>query len=456
MTEMAATPSLRPASANMPWRWSLFLVAIFVFANSLSPSRSGKAPDLDEVMQTVEKGSALREAALLFLLLFALFTFMSKKHWRLRVNGLLGWSMLFYISLALASPVWAEDPSYPSLTVRRSGVLLLLFLGALATVARFSRIQAVALAVCVCSLTLVISLVVEISIGNFHPLDGTWRFSGMIHPVIQGWNCGLLAIASLALSAASPRSRGRLIFLALTAFLFLSLTRSRTPLVTTILATVVLGCLMSIRMRKLIFILTYALAVCAGCVWLALLVLGANLDRTALNVAAMGRGHDTESSLSTFTGRQELWDQELSYARTRPVLGFGYNAFLNASNLPAVSSAAGWAPTSAHSGYIGTLVGLGYVGVSSLVIVLVLALKRSLSQARGSPSAAFAAAVMIWLCCNLFFESAIIMEPTFPTFFCCVILGSLAFGDSSAHRRFCQLPSPRQFSYAETSPGCRE
>jgi len=421
----------------MPWRWSLFFVAIFVFANSLSPSRSGQALELDEVMQTVEKGSALREVALLFLGLFALVTFMSKKHWRLRVNGLLGWSMLFYISLALASPVWAEDPS---LTLRRSGVLLLLFLGALAAAVRFSHIQTVALAVYACSFTLIISLAVEISIGNFHPFDGSWRFSGMIHPVIQGWNCGILAIASLALAADSPRSRGRLIFLALTAFLFLSLTRSRTPLVTTILATVILGCLMSIRMRKLTFILTYALTVCIGFLWLALLVLGTDLDRTTRNVAAMGRGYDTESSLDTFTGRQGLWNDELSYVRDRPALGYGYNAFLNASNLASVSTAAGWVPTAAHSGYIGTLLGLGYVGVSSFALVLALALKRSLSLAQGSPNAAFAAAVIIWLCCNLFLESGIIMDPSFPTFFCWVVLCSLAFTDPSDAHQFYRRP----------------
>jgi exopolysaccharide production protein ExoQ len=438
VTEIAATPSLKPAAAKMPWRWSLFLVAIFVLANPFDPSRSGRMPDLDEAIQLVEKGSAQRQIALLSLGLFALVTFMSKKHWRLQVNGLLGWSMLFYIGLALASPAWAEDPS---LTVRRAGVLVLLFLGALATVARFSHIQTVALAVYACSLTLVISLVVEVTSGDFHPFDGNWRFSGMLHPVSQGWNCGLLVIASLALAGALPRSRGRLILLALAAFLFLGLTRSRMPLVSTILAAAVLGSLMSLRMRKLTFALASALLVCTSLLWFALFVLGEDLGRMAESVAAMGRGQEAASTLGSFTGRQELWDEELSYVRTRPILGYGYNAFLNASNLSSVSKAAGWVPPSAHSGYIGTLLGLGYVGAASFVLVLVLALKRSVSLARGSPNAAFAAAVMIWLCCNLFLESAIIMEPTFPTFFCWVVLASLAFRDSSHARRFCHLPS---------------
>lgn len=441
MTEIAAMPSLDPAVAKMPWRWSLLLLVVLALASPFDPSQSGGrfSPEQDSVVAQVETGNMVRQVALLSLGMLATVALLSRKRGRLQVNGLLGWSMLFYIGLALASPAWAEDPS---LAIRRAGVLLVLSLGALATAARLSQIRSAALAVCVCGLTLVISVVVELVSGTFSFHDETWRFSGVVYPVIQGWNCGLLAIASLALAGACPRRRKRFLFLALVAFVFLGLTRSRMPLVSTILATAFFGSLVSLRMRKLTFALAYVLLVCTGLLWFVLFALGENLGAMAKSIAAMGRDDVAASTLDTFTGRLPLWDEELGYVKARPLLGYGYNAFLSPRNLPSVSKAIGWVPTSPHSGYIGTLLGLGSVGAATFVLVLVLALKRSVSLARGSPNAAFAAAVMIWLCCNLFLESAIITETTFPTFICLVVLASLAFKDSSNGRAPLKLGCP--------------
>jgi len=428
--ELAANPSSKLTTVRMPWRWSLLLLIVFALASPFDLSQSGGrlTAEQDTLVSQVETGNMARQVALLCLGVSAAVALLYRRHGRLQVNRLLGWSMLFYLGLAVASPIWAEDPS---LAIRRAGVLFVLFLAALATAARLSQIRTAALAVCVCGLTLVISVVVEFVSGTFSPLDETWRFSGVLHPVTQGWNCGLLAIASLALAGTLPRSRGRLILLALAAFLFLVLTRSRMPFISTILAAGVLGAFTSLRTRKLTYVLTYVLLVCTSLLWFVLFLLGRNLGKTAESVAAMGRGDEASSSLDTFTGRLPLWEEELNYIRIRPILGYGYNAFLDPRNLSSVSEALGWVPTSAHSGYIGTLLGLGYVGAGAFVLVLTLALKRSISLARGSPNAAFAAAIMIWLCCNLILESTVITEPTFPSFICLVVLASLAFRGSS-------------------------
>lgn len=141
----------------------------------------------------------------------------------------------------------------------------------------------------------------------------------------------------------------------------------------------------------------------------------------------MGRGEEAASTLDSFTGRLPLWSEELEYARARPILGYGYNAFLNSKNLTPVSKSAGWVPDSPHSGYLGALLGLGYLGAAALVFVLLLALQRSFYLSRASPSSAFAGAIMVWLCCNLFLESAIITDPTLPTLFCLTVIASLAF-----------------------------
>ena len=264
----AATFQHKPATVKMPWGLSLFLLMIFALAGPFDPSYSGHLLEqtLNEMSQAVQNGSVQRQIALLSLGLFAFAALFSKRRGRLRVKGPLGWSLLFFLFLALASPAWAEDAS---LTLRRVGVLVLLYLGAVAVAARVSQTQTVALTVCVCGLTLFISLAVEIASGTFSPLDGAWRFSGVLHPVIQGWNCGLLAIASLALAAAWPQSRNRFILLALVALLFFGLTRSRMPLASTIFASAVCGCLVSRKVRRLTFV-TVCILVCAGVLWIYL------------------------------------------------------------------------------------------------------------------------------------------------------------------------------------------
>jgi exopolysaccharide production protein ExoQ len=423
---MAATSSLEPVTVNMPWRFSLCLLTVFALTSPFDPTQPGKfgVTGLDELGQQLEKGSVQREVALLFLGVLALITFLNKKYWRLRINGLLGWLMLTYVAIALASPAWAEDPS---LTIRRAGVLALLFLGALAMVARYSEIQIVALTVFTCSFTLIVSLAVEIAAGTFRPFDGTWRFSGVLHSVSQGWNCGLLAISSLALACVLPRRRGRLICLALTAFVFLGLTRSRMPLVSAIVASAFLGSLVSNRARKFAFASGYILLVCASLLWFVTFLVGGDAFAAAKNIAGMGRGEEASASLDTFTGRLPLWEQELAYARERPVLGYGYDAFLNAKNISAVSHAIGWTPTSPHSAYLGALVELGLVGAIVFAVVLFLALKRSIGLARRNPKAVFLAAAMVWLCCNLLLEAALITDPTFHCFLSITIITYLAF-----------------------------
>lgn len=426
---ISAQLKLQAELAGVPLGWSLVLLFVFAMANPFDPSRSGGAlPNLDDATQLIESGSVGREVALLALGIFAAITFLGRRRWGLRVNGLLGLSVLCYVALALASPAWAEDTP---LTIRRVGVLLLLFLGALATTARYSHIQTAALAAYASGFTLLISLAVEIKSDNFHPFDGAWRFSGVLYAVSQGWNCGLLTLASLALAITLPKKRPQFFFLALVATCFLFLTRSRMPLLSTMVASAVLGTLASTRMRKLICAASLICIICISYVWLALFASGRSIDAAAGNVAAMGRGDEASSSLDTFTGRLPLWEEELKYAGERPILGFGYNAFLSPSHLASISKAAGWVPASPHSGYIGTILGLGCVGCAAFVLFLLLALGKAFRLARKRPETLFAAAVMTWLCLNLFLEDAIITEPTLPTFICLMIVTSLAFKDDS-------------------------
>jgi exopolysaccharide production protein ExoQ len=152
-----------------------------------------------------------------------------------------------------------------------------------------------------------------------------------------------------------------------------------------------------------------------------------DLGGVAIKMAALGRGHEAQSSLTTFTGRLNVWNEALKYAKEHPLFGYGYNSFLDSRTLPVMSNAAGWVPISLHSGYVETLLGVGSVGTVLLIVTLFSALKRSISLSRRGPAYAFGAAVVTWLIFNLFMESSLMMEPMFPTFVCFVVIAQLAF-----------------------------
>ena len=273
----SVTSALQPATVKMPWGLSLFLMVIFALVWPFDPSFSGSLRNLNlsENLQRIEEGSSASNWVAFTRFVRACCPVEQEapstaSYWA-------AWRVADFLSSLgpRQPPSWAQDPSP---TIRRVGVLVLLCLGAAAVAALLSQIQTAALAVCVCGFTLIISLAVELASGIFRPLDGAWRFAGVVHPVAQGWNCCLLAIASLALAAVCPRRRNRFILLALVAFLFIALTRSRTPLVSTIFACAVCGSLVSRKVRELIRVSAYILLLCVPPLWVCL---GGDLRRAA-------------------------------------------------------------------------------------------------------------------------------------------------------------------------------
>jgi len=214
-------------------------------------------------------------------------------------------------------------------------------------------------------------------------------------------------------------------------------------LIGAILACGALGGLASAKARKLTLVSAFILFV-ASFIWI---FHGGDLG----SVAALGRGEEATSTSSTLTGRVPLWNDELTYVRVRPILGYGYNAFLNGRNLAAISESIGWAPASEHSGYLGTLLELGYMGEAAFVLVIALGIKRSFDLAKNGPQATFAAAVMVWLCCNLFLESGVIRDPAFAPFTSMVILAFLSF-KRECQTRWLIFPSPVWLSLCSISP----
>jgi O-antigen ligase len=228
-----------------------------------------------------------------------------------------------------------------------------------------------------------------------------------MHPVSQGWNCGLLCLSALYLSKASLHSHRHMYrVLMIIGLVFLALTKSRMAFASTI---VCLGIVYIRSLSPLQRVASMTASVALACIG-ALAV----ADK-ARHYAAFARESGTEASFGTLTGRIPLWEECLGYASKKPILGYGYNMFLSPSNLLNISGASGWM-SSPHSGYIGTLFELGGVGLLLLSVTLLLAIAKSLSRVSQDRERLFVCCVLVWITLNLTLESFLITGSFFATF----------------------------------------
>lgn len=416
--------TLQRKRTTLPVGTFLFILAVFVIAHPFEISNSGfnfsrQEINVDDTIEKIETGGIRRPIALFSLGVFAVMTLLYRKRNRLRVNKLLGWLIFFYLLWAISSILWSDSIW---LTVRRVMILVLLSIGALAIAERLSLRETAALVLFICTITLLTSIVAERAANTFLPFESSWRFSGVIHPIHQGWNCSLLAITTLVFYKSTDRRRAVYIGISLVALLFLLLTKSRMAFAATVVGAGVYWSLVLPKSYKVAFVFSLVILVC-----LMALTLEDKILTYVREAVTLGRGLEGKASVSTLTGRIPLWNECLCYWAKRPLLGYGYNAFLNPHRLRTISHEIGWVPGSLHSGYIETLLGLGSVGAGTLVLILLLALKNSISLSKRNSEYAFVVAVLVWLCCNLVLEADLITKPTFPTFLCMILLAKLGF-----------------------------
>jgi O-antigen ligase len=118
-------------------------------------------------------------------------------------------------------------------------------------------------------------------------------------------------------------------------------------------------------------------------------------------------GRDTN-----LTGRTDFWPYLQEAIADRPWLGYGYDAFFGS---PVgkdylsyyVVEAGGWTPYHAHNSFLQILLDSGYVGLVAFLLVLAVALVRSLVYAWKRPerSALWPAAILVYLFLGSFTET---------------------------------------------------
>ena len=361
-----------------------------------------------------------RIGALIALGAFALFNLLRYKTGRFQINGLLGWLILFYLVWAALSIIWSIDPRF---TAKRVGILLLLSLGALYVADRFSLRETIALVFFICAIAVLGGFVTELRWNNFLPFYGWWRFGGNLPPILQAWHCGLLVLSALALAKTAEQNRAVYIGIALIAFLFLILTRSRGAFVSCFMASAVYWSLATPKRHQSVLIFLGIIIV--GC--LIYFFLGYQVTVGFSDIAIMlGRSGELQT-LGSLTGRIPLWKAAMELVKQSPFVGYGYDSFLTAQNLIFITKKTGWVTPSPHSGYINTLGGLGYIGAVTLVLSLFLSVKKSLGLVKRNSRYAFIVAVLIWLILNLYTEDQLLGRPFFPVFVWMIMLAKLGF-----------------------------
>ena len=405
-----------PQKGRYLWLLLLFLAAVFFLCQQdlFYSSKRTESFDLspDETIAALDASSPSRRVAVLALGFFAVTSLICQRAARLRINGLLGWIMVFYAGWALLSVVWAEDASQ---TFKRLVVFAILCLAAAAVARRVSLRKIVLGVLFTTGLYLLIGLSAEIALGAFRPFTPGYRFAGTLHPNFQGINCALLLLSGVAAADMEKRRQILLGICALLGFVFLILTTSRTSIAAALLALAVYFGARCSKRTKIVATLGLGTALLVP-----LVIDGGALIPNLKSAIALSRDN---SAVDSFHGRAGVWREVGYYVYKRPILGYGYGGFWNEPHITEISATEQWGVSSSHSVYLECLLNVGLVGLAAYIFSLIGGITRSLALYRASqaPAFAFSGAFLIFCAANGVLESAILWSES-VTFLMMVVL----------------------------------
>ena len=227
--------------------------------------------------------------------------------------------------MLLTSALWADDSD---LTLKRAVQPILLMIAALGAAKHWRPRQLCQFAAIFSGATLLVGIAAVVAHGSFGQGEG-YRFGGTLHPNGQAVNCAALCLASLALFT-DRRQSGQLQWRWLPVFLvgalFLLLTRSRTTTAAFGVGVLVYLCIGSSLARK--FFIATAVVTAGVCGVFLLLLVDSGEGQLLTSAVTMGRQSEDTASL---TGRLPIWESVLGDIASRPLLGYGYGAFLDAA-----------------------------------------------------------------------------------------------------------------------------
>lgn len=272
----------------------------------------------------------------------------------LNVDNLLIVPWIGLVAWCAMSCLWATDTGYAAKRVvgDLAGII-----AAYGICKRVSAYQFVWIVFGVTSTWVGLGLLAEFSQATFRPWETDHRFAGIFHPNGTGWVCVLSVLSAVYLARYEPQYRKQLIAVALVAFVCLYLTRSRTSLISLLLALGIGWVYITPRHR-----MVFGMALGAPLAAVAALLMSGNVVDKA---ASMGR---ETSEVSSLTNRLPLWQELVPFIAEQPWSGYGYGFWLEDHDLyePAQS---------AHSMYVDAVLAFGFIGaalyVAGILLVLV-------------------------------------------------------------------------------------
>jgi exopolysaccharide production protein ExoQ len=373
--------------------------------------------DLNANVSLIKAGSINRQIALLSLVCFSIVSLARNKQKGSRIRGFLGYFILLFLLWCSSSIIWSDDTLF---TARKLFVLGTLCLGAMAVAKRCSLRLLTELAFLYGIFTLLLGLGCEIGLGTFRPLQVEHRFGGDMHPIYQGINCGMLTVAAVALSKISKRNHLVFLVVAAASFVFMLLTKSRGPMVSALVGLVGYWWLVSTRMRKFVYV--YVIFMLLVSLYLAF---GEQFLTHGKNMLLLAR---SDSEIQTFTGRITIWEECLTYAMQKPILGYGYDSFWTPERYWKIYRNTGFYVSDVHNGFLNLVLGVGVPGFCMFILVIGLAVKRTISLYNTTRMAeyAFALALFLSYAANMPLIS-IQLVPYFPSFLVMAVLAKIAY-----------------------------
>lgn len=397
-----------------------YILTPFDFISSISGHSLAERPtEIGVALDELDSGSVVRQAAMLFLGSSGILALAWSRLRGLNAGTPLAILTAAYLVLAIASPLWSEDPA---ITIRKVVVLTMLLAAAAALAQRWNLDKLTDAAVVLCTGVVVLGLAAEISLDAFRPLVASYRFRGVLHPNAMGTICAILAVAALAKSIRGSVRRGAYLSIAVIAAVLMVLTKSRGALSGFVVPTGIL--VISELRRRGVQFFVLGIGVLAA---ISLLFIPWIFEKL---VPAFALGRPEAPDIRTLTGRTYLWADLLGYAHQHPWLGFGYRTFWNPRHILELARSEGWYIGSSHSSYVDSLLSLGWIGLGCFVSIFVTALGRSwiLRNKLDGPGGLFGVLLVCLLMTNMLVDN-IVFETTIPSLIALVLLLRLAFGN---------------------------
>lgn len=425
MTPVVPFPGDPPAERRLPWLVFLLLTVAFFIALH-DPMRSYSIqddylPSEDTLEKHASEGNAKRQVGFLMVGGIGALILLGLNRRPLEMHGFLSFLIVFFMAWITLSITWADQPA---LTGRRLIVIATLATGALAVVTRMS-LRELVLFVFFSSLAyLLAGIAAEIALGTFRPTVERYRFAGTIHPNNQGVNCSLILLSGVTAFLTEKRWRSLYGSVSLLALVFLILTKSRTSLLSFVVAFGIFAIIVFRNSRHF----TYACCLGITAILTILLLASDALSKLVAGTILLGRTDQDISGAMTLTGRLPLWQNLLEYAARRPIQGYGYGSFFTVEHIQEISARQGWPIAECHSVFLEVLLGLGIVGVSAYALIQFLGLARTVSYHRVTrdPRYAFLGGLLLLGIVGGLAESTLLV-PTMQTFVQFVTLAQLAF-----------------------------